>query len=389
MELRKLKVEEIDEALELGQFAFQHTLTEDKIEVIRKQIKPEDIWVAVQNGQLFSKLHLLPVEVFAGGKKVKMCGVAGVATWPEARRGGIVRELLMASLLDMRERGCLFSFLYPFSVSFYRKFGWEMFADTYTWKMTKEQLPEKRGLKQGQIRRITKEEWQILQEVYEPFAKLFNGMIARDEEWWKQNTLIRKTGQIAVFSDSSGKDAGYLIYEIKNLKMKVFELVALHNEAKHQLWAFIANHDSMIEEAEIHTYAGDSYRFMLPDPKVKEENEGYFMARVVDVQKLLEEFPFSFKGEWELTLVIDDSFCDWNDGSFVLAFQDGRISIEPHKNKAVDGVRMSIQSLSALTLGYLNVSQAVDSGLITGEEESISQFSRLLPEQTPFIYDFF
>lgn len=58
-----------------------------------------------------------------------MGGIAGVATWPENRRGGLVSKLLSKALARMNEEGQVLSCLHPFSVPFYRKFGWELYTD--------------------------------------------------------------------------------------------------------------------------------------------------------------------------------------------------------------------------------------------------------------------
>ena len=58
-----------------------------------------------------------------------MGGIAGVATWPENRRQGHVSTLLKHALQEMKSKGQTLSFLHPFSIPFYRKFGWELYAE--------------------------------------------------------------------------------------------------------------------------------------------------------------------------------------------------------------------------------------------------------------------
>src|SRR5690606_40607540 len=65
-----------------------------------------------------SRLSLLPLEVWIGGRKLAMGGVAGVASWPDARRQGGVRRLLQHAFGRMRENGQSLSMLAPFSFAF-------------------------------------------------------------------------------------------------------------------------------------------------------------------------------------------------------------------------------------------------------------------------------
>ena len=61
---------------------------------------------------------------FDGGT-YKLGGVGGVSTLPQYRRGGVIRACMTASLKDMYANDFTFAFLYPFSMQYYRKFGFE------------------------------------------------------------------------------------------------------------------------------------------------------------------------------------------------------------------------------------------------------------------------
>ena len=63
------------------------------------------------------------------GQEWKMGGIAGVATYPEYRRNGYVKKLLIQALEKMRNDQQIVSLLHPFDIGFYRKFGWEVFTE--------------------------------------------------------------------------------------------------------------------------------------------------------------------------------------------------------------------------------------------------------------------
>ena len=67
---------------------------------------------------------------FDGGT-YKLGGVGGVSTLPQYRRGGVIRACVTASLKDMYANDFTFAFLYPFSMQYYRKFGFEAGAPEY------------------------------------------------------------------------------------------------------------------------------------------------------------------------------------------------------------------------------------------------------------------
>ena len=71
---------------------------------------------------------------FDGGT-YKLGGVGGVSTLPQYRRGGVIRACMTASLKDMYANDFTFAFLYPFSMQYYRKFGFEPGAPEYRWSV--------------------------------------------------------------------------------------------------------------------------------------------------------------------------------------------------------------------------------------------------------------
>src|SRR5699024_8952143 len=91
-----------------------------------------------------------------GNKKLKMGGIASVATYPEFRRKGYVKELLQHTLIEMRKHGYIVSMLHPFFVSFYRKFGWDLLSNRLKTTIKKEDLSRK-GQVNGQVKRFDKQ----------------------------------------------------------------------------------------------------------------------------------------------------------------------------------------------------------------------------------------
>lgn len=175
-----------------------------------------------------------------------MSGVVSVATWPEYRRQGLVKQLLTHSLQVMNESGKLISMLHPFSFAFYRKFGWEMFSDFKKYVIPTEKLPAKQ-VTEGTVRRgVT--DISVLNRVYEAYASRYNGMMVRDEDRWKHAILNDEEDQTAVYYDSAEEPQGFLLYKVQKQEMQVYEFIYLTEEARQALWTFIGNHDSMIKQ---------------------------------------------------------------------------------------------------------------------------------------------
>mgnify|MGYP003623254581 FL=1 len=78
--------------------------------------------------KLVSQLSVYPCRVNIHGVTMRMGGLTGVGTYPEYANLGLMSELIKMGLSGMRERGEWISYLYPYSIPFYRKKGWEIMS---------------------------------------------------------------------------------------------------------------------------------------------------------------------------------------------------------------------------------------------------------------------
>lgn len=369
------------DAVRLSEYAFQYKVPEEKLEnTFRMMDKHHELYGILEGNELAAKLHFLPLEVFFAGKKVKMGGLAGVATYPEYRRKGLVKDMLTFTLEKMKKEGYSLSMLHPFKVSFYRKYGWELFSRRLKSILTSDDLVIKKRVP-GSVKRYTKESHHSeIELLYDVFAERYTGMLVRDREWWEQS--VYEENFTAVYYNEENQPKGYILYQIKDRKMTVSEFVPLNEEARHGLWNFICQHDSMIRELEMVTHEHEPLFHALPDPRFTAEIRPYFMARIVDAEAFLKEY--EFKGT-NLLLNVTDEHAPWNTGSYSIG-QDGTAKTEPVQEK---GISLSINSLAAILFGYQTASSLAEIGEITGDEEEIKQFEESLPGYKPFFYDFF
>ena len=92
-----------------------------------------DKYVAEYNGKVVAGLAPYPFKVAFDGNIVRMSGISGVCSLPPSRRLGAVRAILEQMLHDEREAGAEWSALFPFSQSYYEKFGYAMSEYVAEW----------------------------------------------------------------------------------------------------------------------------------------------------------------------------------------------------------------------------------------------------------------
>jgi predicted acetyltransferase len=402
MEIRQLRSDEFEARIALSEFAFQFKLPPERIETERLNFRPEQHWGAFDEKRaMLSALIIIPFEAWIQGKKLAMGGIAGVATWPEARRQGCVSKLLVHSLNTMRSSGQTISMLHPFAFPFYHKYGWELTIERKKYTIESRQLPP-RTETPGQVKRMTKPDIELLDRIYSTYASRYSGTIVRTADWW-QRKILSDPGIVAVYTNEAGEPEGYVFYEVANRTLKIHDWVSTNETARLALWTYISNHDSMIDQLTITVPVDDSLPFLLPDPRVKQELIPYFMSRIVDAEAFLGLYTWA-PGEREETvmLYLTDSHAPWNNGVYRLVWsmegtaRPERIAelgivgtMDQTLSGSGGGISCNIQALTAMLVGNRKPSWLYETGRISGTKESIEMLERRIPNRTTYLMDFF
>ncbi|MBM7703348.1 GNAT family N-acetyltransferase [Metabacillus iocasae] len=390
--MRLLTKDDYIQSLELSQYAFQYILTKEEKNQRLDMFNDHQVWGIFEDNRLASKLHLFPHSVFIEKKEIKMGGIAGVATWPEYRRLGYVNKLMIHSLKEMKRCGQLISYLHPFKVSFYRKYGWELIADQKKYQIKKEDLTPLSQASGFIKRACIEQDTEQLNHIYELYAKQYNGMLKRSQKWWRSFAEDKSIHYVMYFN-SMNEPLGYLMYSIKDKKMKVEEFIAIEIDGTKALWNFICQHDSMIEEVEIVVPANDLLAYMLQNPQIEQHVHPYFMGRIVDVENFLLQYPLK-KIEQPLFIHLYDAHAEWNNGTYLI--KNGQVKLYQKGNEASScahppkrGIQLDIQTLTCVLMGYKRVDELVRIGRIQGEKEETELLKELMTQRDTAFLDFF
>ncbi|CAM4507215.1 GNAT family N-acetyltransferase [Paenibacillus typhae] len=390
MEIRQLKAEEFEASLALSEYAFQYKVSAENRITNKEKFKPERVWGVFEEGELKAGLTLLPLKVHIQDRIVSMGGIAGVATWPENRRQGYVATLLKHILQVMNENGQSLSMLHPFLIPFYRRFGWEVYCEYKKYSIPVGKFPVKTEF-EGTVRRDAAE-LETLDQLYKRFAARYNGTLKRSMEWWKQSVLDQDVHH-GLFVSDEGEPEGYVLYKLENRELVIDEFVYLNEKARRALWTFLANHDSMVTGALLKMVPSDDMLpFLLPDPRIAQENYPYFMARIVNAQAFIESFIFNKQPDVrKYTLYIKDEHAPWNDGSWELTVNpDGTASlVRTGAADAQTDLCCSIGTLTVLLMGYKRPHELARFGSLTGDPEALKWLEEIVPHAETALFDFF
>lgn len=345
------------------------------------------------NGKLAAQIVVNRLHAYVQGRSFAMGGIGGVASWPEFRRKGMVGRLMVHSLQFMRDRGETLSYLAPFSYPFYRRYGWELALERKSYTVPTSHIPRFKD-DPGRIERVElPDDWEVLNKLYHPYAKQFSGMVVRSEESWVMGWRFKNKYAIVRYDANDEPDA-YLIYDAKSSEMNVIEFVYLNEVARKSVWNFIANHDSMFPRVKLLAPVDDPLPFLMDNPWTSQEINPFFMTRVVDVAAFLRQYAFAADGaDQTFYWTIQDEYAPWNDGTFKVCVRGGEaevsmVDVETVENELLH-LKCTIQTFSAMMVGYIRPSKLVPAGRLTGSDEAVKRWEQLVPPQTPFVLDSF
>ncbi len=338
--------------------------------------------------KLVSQLAIYPFQVNIFGRTFEMGGLTGVGTYPEYANMGLMYKLMRQGLTDMKERKQSISYLFPYSIPYYRRRGWEIISDKMTFEVRDVQLPKRKEVP-GYVERLNIEHPDI-RTVYKLFSsKMHVAMIRNDLAWdeywrWDVEELIA-----AVYFDSKHQPQGYLLYWISEDVLHIKEMIYMNQEARIGLWNFIGAHFSMVSKVVGNIFMNEPLAFWLEDGDIKETISPYFMARIVDAKQFITQYPFKATGtDSKLTFKLEDPMLEWNKGIFTLYVSpEGQGQLIQSGNDPT--ASLDIQTLTTMLLSYKRPSYLAAISRLKGEEQAVGILEKIIKRQTPYFSDYF
>ena len=152
LKIKPVSLKYLDQYNELLRYVFQVTdreLEESGYEdgELRRSKRPilqeADVfgWFT-HDDELVSQICIYPCEVNIHSRIFRMGGVTGVGTYPEFAGMGLMNDLIRLALQKMRKAEQYVSYLYPYSIPYYRRKGWEIMSDHITFTLKDTEIPE-------------------------------------------------------------------------------------------------------------------------------------------------------------------------------------------------------------------------------------------------------
>lgn len=397
LKMGKVETKHFQQFNELLRYVFQVTKKdlqmvgweEREIALAKKPVLDQADVIGWFDGEnLVSQLAVYPFQVNIFGRTFEMGGLTGVGTYPEYANMGLMYKLMRQALADMQKRKQSISYLFPYSIPYYRRRGWEVISDKMTFEVRDVQLPKRKKVP-GYVERLSIEHSDI-RKVYnllssKMHAAMIRNDLAWDEYWrWDVDELTA-----AVYYDPSHQPHGYLLYWISEDILHIKEMVYMDQEARIGLWNFIGAHFSMVSKVVGNIFMNEPLAFWLEDGDIKETISPYFMARIVDAKQFIEQFPFEATGtDRKVTIMLEDPMLEWNQGVFTISVSgDGQGEFV--QSGDTPEITLDIQTLTTMLLSYKRPAYLAAISRIKGDEQAVEVLENIIGRQTPYFSDYF
>lgn len=127
--------------------------------------------------------------------------------------------------------GQYLSYLYPYSIPYYRRKGWEVVSDKISYVIQDFQLPKARQVPATSGR--VKTDSEALNQTYARFAQHTHGAVLRDELAWNEYWLWDPDDiMAAIYYNEQDQPDGYVIYWIANEVFHIKDMIFNNETAR-------------------------------------------------------------------------------------------------------------------------------------------------------------
>ncbi|MBO6157649.1 MAG: GNAT family N-acetyltransferase [Firmicutes bacterium] len=261
-------------------------------------------------------------DVWFDGSLTRAAGVGGVCSLPESRNSGGIQAIFRALLPEWYRDGYTFSMLYPFSHSFYRKYGYELIQESRIYKIPIRLL--ERFPRDVSPRLVT--DFHELQAIREEFGRRNNLSIQRKDSQWP--FLSKDPLKDKVYTYALGDEAFFTFVPeapasasaLKTLMIK--DLAYRDNRALMRLLGFLYDFRSQYDTADLMLPASVPLPSLVDECyEISQEIQPNGMARIVNVTKALRQMRYP-ASSGRFTVFVTDPLIAENNGVFRITYAD-------------------------------------------------------------------
>jgi predicted acetyltransferase len=369
-EIRKLAADDVLQLKKIHTVVYNQRRdysTEENQKIDPLDHPPDWAWGVFDKTKLLAGMYEIDYLMRFDGNSVKMSGISGVGTLPEARKDSHIRRIFEKLLPQARENGVVFSNLCPFSHDFYRKFGYEIACARKNITIPTGDFPEIKPI--GQFFHILPgDDIELLAQVHSAYISNINHGIHRD--YWPDNRAWKRFTKddpyasgtyLYLWKDENGIARSYIQYkdimEDGDHNMSVTELAFTDKKGLYGALGIIAGLAAQFENLKWMMPAFlDAADFTGEAWSLEQKINPRDMTRVINVKTALELMRRP-KTEGEYVIEVEDKNITANSGKYLVQFNPKETKVSLTKKDA--DISCDILTLSQLVTGYRSLESAL------------------------------
>ncbi|MEM8530516.1 MAG: GNAT family N-acetyltransferase [Chloroflexota bacterium] len=355
---------------------------------------PQGYRVVRQHNEVLAGLGIIEMGQWFGGARVPIAGITAVGVAPEHRGTGIGTRLMCTMLQEIHEKGIPLSVLYPATLPFYRRVGYERAGVQLTYELPLQTI----DVRDTTLEIHPAEDEAAIGSIYELYdqrAYYLAGHLDRPQWMWDMKF---KSGNQTVYKYLIVRDStpeGYVVVTQsgRDQPLRVLDMGVTTQNAGKRLLTFFSGYRSMVESVMWRGGPRDPLLYLLADnliggmrPKHTIQRTFDWMVRIVDVVGALSARGYPDEVQAELHLEIRDNLLPNNNGRFVMEVNDGYARVSPGGQ---GHIYMHIRDLAALYTGYVNPFELRTAGSLTGSDSNLALLGLLFAGPQPWMPDMF
>jgi predicted acetyltransferase len=377
MPLRLRTVRDLDEqaaALSAIGHYFGWVPTRDDAERFAPLLPLDRVHAVFDDGEIVAGAGVFPFRLTVPGGALPCAGVTVVGVLPSHRRRGLLRRMMDAQLLDVRERGEPIAALWASEETIYGRFGYGLASISHNVDAERRSVAVRRELpRSGSMRLVSHDEaLRTFPRLYERVGRSRPGMIVRTRDWWSIRRLddrpeVRRGGGplVRALLERDGRPVGYALYrlvqdgttpETWTKTIRVSEALGIDDEATWDVWRFLLQID-WTDRVAAHHLPVDHPLPLLVDRinKLRLSVWDALWVRVVDVPAALAGRAYASSGRVTVEVTSDPHFPD-NVGRWTI--EGGEV----RRSRLRPDVRVAVDGLGSAFLGGISFARLANAG---------------------------